>query len=100
VVGRGHPLTPENLRIDRREQRWRCLQCAPAPRHFAVDMVALRENLHDRTVWRVGADEQGRDDRVRADLAGAGSYSSSAAPRIAPLCNMIASPAILMRRRR
>jgi hypothetical protein len=25
--GKGHPLTPENLRIDRREQRWRCLQC-------------------------------------------------------------------------
>ena len=25
--GRGHPLTPENLRIDRSEQRWRCLQC-------------------------------------------------------------------------
>jgi site-specific DNA recombinase len=25
--GRGHPLTPDNLRIDQSEQRWRCLQC-------------------------------------------------------------------------
>ena len=25
--GRGHPLTPGNLRIDRSQQRWRCLQC-------------------------------------------------------------------------
>ena len=25
--GRGHALTPDNLRIDRSEQRWRCLQC-------------------------------------------------------------------------
>lgn len=25
--GNGHPLTPENLRIDRGERRWRCLQC-------------------------------------------------------------------------
>jgi hypothetical protein len=24
--GRGHPLTRDNLRIDRSEQRWRCLQ--------------------------------------------------------------------------
>jgi hypothetical protein len=31
---------------------------------FVVDMVPLRENLHDRTVRRAGADEQGRDYRL------------------------------------
>jgi hypothetical protein len=51
-----------------------CDAGATALRHFVVDMVALRENLHDRTVRRAGADEQGRDYRVRPDLAGAGSY--------------------------
>ena len=25
--GKGHPLTPDNLRIERSDQRWRCLQC-------------------------------------------------------------------------
>ena len=25
--GRGHPLTADNLRLDQKEQRWRCLQC-------------------------------------------------------------------------
>jgi hypothetical protein len=25
--GRGHPLTPDNLRIEGGEQRWRCLHC-------------------------------------------------------------------------
>jgi predicted nuclease of predicted toxin-antitoxin system len=25
--GKGHPLTPDNLRIDEGEQRWRCLEC-------------------------------------------------------------------------
>jgi hypothetical protein len=27
VCGNGHPLSPENLRIDDREARWRCRQC-------------------------------------------------------------------------
>jgi hypothetical protein len=25
--GSGHLLTPDNVRIDQREHRWRCLQC-------------------------------------------------------------------------
>jgi hypothetical protein len=37
-------------------------------------------------VGRAGADEQGRDYRVRPDSAGAGSYPRSAGRRIAPLC--------------
>jgi len=43
--------------------------------------------LHDRTVRRAGADEQGRDHRGRPDLAGAGSYPGSAGRRIASFCN-------------
>jgi hypothetical protein len=27
TCGKGHPLTPENLHVDDREQRWRCRQC-------------------------------------------------------------------------
>ena len=27
ACGNGHPLSPENLRIDDREARWRCRQC-------------------------------------------------------------------------
>jgi hypothetical protein len=30
--GRGHPLTPGNLRIDRSPHRWRCVRPAAAPR--------------------------------------------------------------------
>ena len=38
---KGHPLTPGNLRIDRSEQRWRCLQCGrDRAEAFVVDMVA------------------------------------------------------------
>jgi hypothetical protein len=25
--GNGHALTPENIRIDQRERRWRCREC-------------------------------------------------------------------------
>jgi hypothetical protein len=32
---------------------------ATAPRHFAVAMIALPENLHDPTVGPTGAEEQG-----------------------------------------
>jgi hypothetical protein len=71
----GHPLTPDNLRINRSVERWlACNAGATALRHFGVDMIALREILHDRTVWRAGANEQRRDYRFRPDSAGAGSY--------------------------
>jgi hypothetical protein len=52
-------------------------------------MVALRGNLHDRTVRRAGAGEQGHEHRVRPDSAGAGSYPGTAWRRIAPLCNRL-----------
>ncbi len=28
--GNGHPLTSDNVRINQRERRWRCRQCASA----------------------------------------------------------------------
>ena len=89
--GRGHPLTPGNLRIDpaASSDGAACNAGATAPWHFVVDVVALRENLHDRTVRRAGADEQGRDYRVRPDLPGAGSYPGSVGRRIATLCNRL-----------
>jgi uncharacterized protein len=40
-------------------------------------------------VGRAGADEQGRDYRVRSDLAGAGCYPRSAGRRSAPLCSRL-----------
>ncbi len=27
TCGKGHPLTPENLHMDDRDERWRCRQC-------------------------------------------------------------------------
>lgn len=38
-------------------------------------------------IGRAGADEQGRDHRVRSDSSGAGSYLGPDGRRIAPLCN-------------
>ena len=41
--GRGHPLTPENLRIDGGEQRWRCLRCG-------AERAAAFRSRHRRAV--------------------------------------------------
>ena len=52
--GRRPLLTPDNLRFARSEQRRpACNAGATAAQHFGVDMVALRENVHDRQ-GRVG----------------------------------------------
>lgn len=40
--GRGHPLTPDNLRFDQSEHRWRCLRCG-------CDRAAAFRRRYDRT---------------------------------------------------
>ncbi len=59
-------------------------------RHGQWSVLSLRSCVRISTtgkVGRPGANEQGRDHRVRADSAGAASHPKSAARRIAGLCN-------------
>jgi hypothetical protein len=60
-----------------------------APRHFAVDMVQLSENLHDRKVRRAGADEQGATIVFAPIRLVWGPNPRSTGRRIAPLCNRL-----------
>jgi hypothetical protein len=46
--GRGHLLSPDNLRIDSPERRWRCLQCGrERVAAFAADTDVLPEVIHN-----------------------------------------------------